>query len=175
MYMMRWTRGFALAAGLVVAAVCGMAQPKMGIVNIQKALQDTAEIKQAEADLKAKFGPRQEELAKLEKDLAAMQADYDKNQTKYTEAALADLAVKIQRRQRDGQRMGQLLQEEVNRERQDVLTRSGQRMQEVIKKVAEEKGLDMIVDSATLLYTKPALDLAAEVTAAYDKAYPVKK
>jgi hypothetical protein len=31
-----------------------------------------------------------------------------------------------------------------------------------------------VVDSATTLYFKPAMELTTEVTAAYDKAYPVK-
>jgi Skp family chaperone for outer membrane proteins len=45
----------------------------------------------------------------------------------------------------------------------------------VLKQVAEEKGLDIIIDAANLLYAKNALDISAEVTAAYDKKFPVKK
>ena len=175
MTAIRCTRLACLAALALGAALTGSAQTKTGSVNLQKALQDTAEIKQAEADLKAKFGPRQDELAQLEKETAKMQQDYEANQGKYTEAALAELAGKIQLRQRQLQRNGEALQEAVNRERQDILQRVGQRLQEVIKKVAEEKGLDLVVDSANMLFVKPALDISTDVTAAYDKAYPAKK
>lgn len=170
----RWVRLALAAAAALVFAGALSAQTKVGIVNLQKALQDTAEIKQAEADLKGRFGPRQEELAALEKEIAKLQQDAEANQTKYTEAALAEIYSQVQQRQRQFQRYSQQLQDEVNRERQDILGRVGQRLQQIVGKVAEEKGLDMVVDASSTLYFKPAFDISAEVTAAYDKAYPAK-
>lgn len=170
-----WIRRAMAAAVFVLIALPASAQFKVGVVNLQKALQDTAEIKQAEADLKARFGPRQEEIAAMEKELAKLNQEAEANQSKYNEQTMAELLARIQTRQRQYQRNSQLLQDEVNRERQDILSRVGQRFSEVVKKVAEEKGLDMVVDQNNLLYAKPAMDISAEVTAAYDKAYPPKK
>jgi outer membrane protein len=175
---MKTIRWFALAAVAAIAVVFpapAAAQSKVGVVNLQKALQDTAEIKAAEADLKAKYGPRQEELANLEKEINKLQAEGEANAQKYTEAALAEISSRLQLRQRQYQRNSQALQDDVNRERQDILQRVGQRLQEVIKKVAEEKGLDLVIDQANLLFNKAAMEISADVTAAYDKAYPAKK
>ena len=47
-------------------------------------------------------------------------------------------------------------------------------MQDVISKLAEEKGVDLIIDSSQTLYFKPALELTTEATAAYNKANPAK-
>ncbi len=48
-------------------------------------------------------------------------------------------------------------------------------MQEVIKKLAEEKGgYDLVVDVSQALYFKPALEITTEALAAYNKAYPAK-
>ncbi len=47
-------------------------------------------------------------------------------------------------------------------------------MTEVVKKLAEEKGLDLVVEGSTTLYFKPALDITNDAIAAYDKAYPAK-
>jgi outer membrane protein len=47
-------------------------------------------------------------------------------------------------------------------------------MQEVVRKLADEKGLDIVVDVTSTVFFKPALDLTAEAIAAYDKAYPAK-
>jgi len=164
-----------IAASFVLAALPASAQLKVGVVNLQKALQDTAEIKQAEADLKARFGPRQEEIASMEKEIAKMTAEAEANQSKYNEQTMAELVARLQNRQRQYQRNSQQLQEEVNRDRQDILARIGQRFQEVVKKVSEEKGLDFVFDQNNLLFAKPGMDISAEVTAAYDKAYPPKK
>jgi outer membrane protein len=161
-----------LTVGLSATAA---AQIKVGVVSLQNALAATAEIKQAEIDLRTKFGPRQEEMAQMQKDLAKMQQDYESNQGKFNEAALAELSQRIQRKNVQIQRYQQSLQDDVNRERQDVLARVGKNLQEVIKKVAEEKGFDIVVDSNSALYFKQPMDISADVTAAYDKAYPVKK
>lgn len=166
------------AAALLVglsATASAQAPLKVGVVSLQKALQDTAELKQAEVDLRAKFGPRQDELAQMEKDIAKMQQDLEAGQGKLNESAQAELGQRIQRRQVQLQRNTQALQDEVNRDRQDVLQRVGKNLQDVIRKVAEEKGLDMVVDSSAALYAKPAMDISTDVTAAYDKAFPVKK
>jgi outer membrane protein len=45
-------------------------------------------------------------------------------------------------------------------------------MGDVVKKLAEEKGLDVVVDTPYTVYSKPALDITNDAIAAYDKAYP---
>ena len=54
------------------------------------------------------------------------------------------------------------------------LQRAGMRMQEVVKKLADEKGLDLVVDSANTLFFKPTLELTNDAVVAYNKAYPIK-
>jgi hypothetical protein len=39
--------------------------------------------------------------------------------------------------------------------------------------VAEEKGLDVVVDSASTVFFKSSFEITADATAAYNKAYPV--
>lgn len=151
------------------------AQFKVGVVSLQKALQETAEIKAAEADLKARFGPRQEELAGMEKEIAKLQQDLEQNQTKYNEPTLQEMSGRLQLRQRQYQRNAQSLQDDVNSVRQEVLNRVGQRLQEVIKKLSEEKGLDLVLDAGNTYFFKTVYDITPEVTKAYDLAYPAKK
>jgi outer membrane protein len=47
-------------------------------------------------------------------------------------------------------------------------------MQTVVQKLAEERGLDVVIDVSNTVYFKPTLDLTKEATAAYDKAFPPK-
>ena len=148
------------------------AQGKVGIVNIQKAVSDTQEIRKAQTVLEAKYKPRQEAINKLNQDLQTIQQQLSaRNLTPEREA---DLNAQGARKQKELQRLSEDLQSDVNNERQDVLGRAGRQMQEIIRKIAEQKGLDAVLDTSTTLYFKPALDITAEVTAAYDKAYPPK-
>src|SRR5258708_40331063 len=57
-----------LACILLVATASvgiGAAQSKAAVVNSQKAILETAEIKKAQVDLEAKFKPRQDTMARL--------------------------------------------------------------------------------------------------------------
>jgi len=159
---------------VLAAATTGLAhaQLKVAVINSQKALLDTEEIKKAQAELEAKFKPRQDQMAKLEKDLQDIQAQLQSG--KLNQLGEQDLTAQGQKKQRDLQRIQQDLQEDVDRERNDILQRAGTRMQEVVKKLADEKGLDIVIDASNTLFFKPALELTADAVAAYNKTYPVK-
>lgn len=163
-----------LAASLMLATSSAFAQNKIGIINLQKALLDTAEMKKAQAEMEAKFKPRQDAIEKIQREMADIQRNLQTNQGKLQPAAEQQLMASGQRLQRDLQRQTEDLQGDVDRERQEILQRGGQRIQEVIKKVSEAKGMDVVVDSGNTLYFKPVLDLTPDVTAEYNKTYPLK-
>jgi outer membrane protein len=161
-----------LLAILALASIgAANAQMKIMVINSQKALLETEEIKKAQQDMEAKFKPRQDQMLKLQKELEDIQAQL--NSGKLNELGTQELQTEGQRKQRELQRMQQDLQEDAERERTEILQRAGTRMQDVVKKMADEKGLDVVVDSANTLFYKSAFDLTADATAAYNKAYPV--
>jgi outer membrane protein len=147
------------------------AQVKLAVINTQKALLDTEDMKKAQRDLEAKFKPRQDEMVKVQKELEDIQNQLQSG--KLNQLGTQEMTSEGQRKQRDLQRMQQDLQEDVERERTEILQRAGMRMQEVVKKLADEKGLDVVVDTTNTVFYKPALEITPEATAAYNKAYPV--
>lgn len=161
-----------LCLALVPCAAVASAQVKVAVINTQKAMADTDELKKASAAVEAKYKPRQDELAKLQADLQSIEQQL--NSGKLNQNAAADLQAQGQRKQRDAQRISDDLQADFERDRQDILSKASQKMQAVITKLAEEKSLDVIIDAAQTLYFKPALELTAEATTAYNKANPAK-
>ena len=159
-------------AGLISSTAA--AQTKVGVVNFQKALLDTAELKKASVDLQNEFKPRQDQLEKVQRELADIQTQLQASQGKLSAAGEAELQARGQRRQTEAQRLTQDLQDDVTARRNTILQRSGTRMTEIVKKLAEEKGYDVVVDTQNTYFFKPVLDFTAEATAAYDKAYPLK-
>jgi outer membrane protein len=158
-----------LALGSIGAA---NAQVKLGVINTQKALLETEDIKKAQLELEAKFKPRQDQMVKLQKELEDIQNQLQSG--KLNQLGEQEMTAEGQRKQRDLQRLQQDLQEDVERERTDILQRAGTRMQEVVKKLADEKGLDVVVDSANTIFFKAALEITTEATAAYNKTFPGK-
>ena len=165
-----------LAAAAAVGLVQGQTQQfqpaKLAIINAQKAVADTQEIKKAQAALEAKYRPRQQAIEALQNDLQNIQRQL--STPNLDPSREAQLRADGTQKQKDLQRLGEDLQADVNNERQDILGRSGRQMTEVVKKLAEEHGLDVVIDITNTIYYRPALDLTAEATAAYDKAYPAK-
>jgi outer membrane protein len=162
-----------LFAVLALASVgAANAQVKIAVINTQKALLETDDIKKAQLDLEAKFKPRQDQMIKVQKELEDIQAQLQSG--KLNELGTQEINAEGQRKQRELQRMQQDMQEDVQRERTEILERAGSRMQQVVKKLADEKGLDIVVDSANTLFFKPSFEITADATAAYNKAYPPK-
>lgn len=159
---------------LISLSRAGLSQTKVAIVSLQRAVLGCAEIKKASAAMEAKYKPRQQEMERLQRELEGIQQQLQTNAGKLTPAAQADLQAQGQRKQRDLQRMNDDLQADVTAERNEILGSSGGKMKDIVKKLAEEKGFDVIVDEQSALFFKPALDLTADAIAAYDKAYPAK-
>src|SRR5258708_22673678 len=115
----------ACAVGLMLPAQAP-AEVKVSIINMQRAVLATEEIKKASVDMQTKFKPRQDQLDKLQKDMADIQAKLQSQQV--PPAAQADLTAEGQRKQREAQRVSEDLQADVERERTDILQRASQRM-----------------------------------------------
>ena len=164
-------RLFSIVLFALAGAALASAQAKIGIVNSQKALLDTEDIKKAQRDLEAKYKPRQVQMAKLDKELQDIQGQLQSG--RLNELGQQELTAQGQRKQRELQRLQQDLQSDVDGERNEILQRAGTRMQEVIKKVADEKGLDVVLDASSTHYFKAPLDITTDVVAAYNKTYPV--
>src|SRR5580704_16355114 len=137
-------------AGLISSTAA--AQTKVGVVNFQKALLDTAELKKASVDLQNEFKPRQDQLEKVQRELADIQTQLQASQGKLSAAGEAELQARGQRRQTEAQRLTQDLQDDVTARRNSILQRSGTRMTEIVKKLAEEKGYDVVVDTQNTYY-----------------------
>ena len=161
-----------LACAAVFAPSTASAQIKVGIVNFQRAVLGTSEMKKASNDLLLKYKPQQDELEKLQRDMADIQNKLQDPKT--PPAAAVDLQADGQRKQREAKRIQEDVQADAEKDRNDILQRATQRMTDVVKKLADEKGLDVVVDSANIVFFKPALEITDESIAAYDRTYPVK-
>lgn len=171
MYRSLAIRASLFCLAFAAVATTASAQLKVAVVNVQQAMIESEDLKKASAELEKKYKPRQDELQKLQNDMQLIQQQI--NSGKLNQQAITDLQAQGTRKQRDAQRISDDLQSDFDHDRQDVLGKAAKRMQDVVKKLAEEKGYDIVVDVSQTLYFKPALDLTADALAAYNKTYPV--
>ena len=164
--------------GLLLISVASIgiaaAQSKIAVINLQKAVLDPAEIKKAQAELEGRFKPRLDQKERLEREIADLQNKLQTMSGKLTPQAEQEMTVSGQKKQRELTRLNEDLQVDVERERNEILGKSAQRMQEVVKKLSEAGGYDLVTDATNAVFFKPALEITKDATAAYDKAYPAK-
>ncbi len=172
--MFRSSLAFAVCAAGLFSVPSAMAQTKVGVVSLQKAILDTAEIKKANNDMALKYKKRQDDFDKAQRELQDIQTQLQAAQGKLSAAGEADLTARGQRKEREVKRLDEDLRADVERDRNEILSRTQTRMLAIVKKVSDEKGLDMVVEATAVITFKPALDITADVVAAYDKAYPAK-
>jgi outer membrane protein len=172
MYFRMALRPALVCSALFALAATASAQMKVAVVNMQQAVSATAEVKKADADLQAKLKPDQQRATQLQTDLGNIQQQLQSGANKLSDQQQEDLNAEGQKKQREYQRIVQELQDAADAARQDILPKVTQRMAEVLKKLAEEKGYDLIVESSVTYFSKTGMDITTEATAAYDKAYP---
>jgi outer membrane protein len=168
MHRKRVTALLFLAAAMAAPSAL-IAQQTVGIIDVRQALEGTAEIKKKAEQMQATFQPRYDELNKLSQELEEIQK---KLQTATGDDGL-QLQTEGQRKQREAQRLQEDLQTDTDYERNEILQAANQRLRAIVNQVAQEKGLDLVVDISSTIYFSPALDFTNEVVAAYDKAHPV--
>ncbi|MCZ2148944.1 MAG: OmpH family outer membrane protein [Bryobacterales bacterium] len=172
--MSRLPHAVLASAAFLMMAVSASAQAKVAIVDMREAVNSTAEVKKAVQALEARLKPKQDDGARLQKELQDIQSKLQTLQGKLTPQGESDLVSQGQRKQKELQRVQEDLNSELEREQNDVGTRALQRMRDVVKKLAEEQQLDVVIDVGNAIYFKPALEITKAAITAYDKAYPAK-
>jgi len=165
-------RPLMVCSALFVFGHIAAAQSKVAVINLQKAVLESAEIKAASAAMEARYKPRVTQIETLDKEIAGISQNLQTNAGKLTPQAESDLNAQGTKKQRDVQRLRDDLQADVDRDRNDILQRSAAKMTDVLKKLSEEKGYDIVVDAPYAPYFKASLEITNDLIAAYDKAYP---
>jgi outer membrane protein len=138
---------------------------RVAVVNFQNALLATDDMQARSKELESKYAPTRDELEKRAQELQDLQGELQSAAGAEARAVQSE----IQRKQREAQRMQEDFQTEVEFDRADVLGAGARTMREVVTELARAKGLDLVVDVTNTLFVKPALDLSAEATAAYNQ------
>jgi outer membrane protein len=163
-----------LCLALSSLSTLALAQTKVAVINLQRAVLESNEIKKASTALEAKYRPRQQELEKLQQEIDKIRQTLETGQGKLSAEGEAELNAEGTRKQTILTRKTEDLQKEVEAERNEILAKSSKQMQEVVAKLAAEKGYDVVVDVSTMVFFKPALEITNDAITAYNTAYPAK-
>ncbi len=157
-----------LVAGALIALAspAANAETRIGFVNSDRVMRESAPAVTAQKLLEKEFAKRDGELQSMAKELQGIQADLEKNSLTMSdgdrrkkEREFGDLNREFQRRQRE-------FREDLNQRRNEELAAVLDRANKAVKKIAEAEKYDIILQEA--VYASPQIDLTDRVIKALD-------
>ena len=162
---------FSLLAVVATSSVA-QAEGRVGYVNLERILRDSAPAIRAQKKLEIEFAKRDQELGKLADQLKRLQATLEKNGVTMSESErvkrdreFADLNREFQRKQREAR-------EDFNQRRNEELAGVIERANRAVKQIAEAEKYDVIFQEA--VWASPRIDITDKVIKALDDSKPAK-
>ena len=134
---------------------------KIGFVNTERILRESAPAKAAQSMIEAEFKKRDDELQRMSANLRTQAEKFDKDAPVLSESErvkrqrdLTNLDTDLQRKRRE-------FQEDINRRRNDEFSGIVNKANEAIKRIAEQENYDLIVQDAVTV--SPRVDITDRV------------
>lgn len=170
---MRTTLRTALLIALVLAPVLGRAEQKLGVVDLQRALNEVDEGKAAKALLKKDFDEKQKHLDAKKNEFDKLQGDLEKQSVVMSDAAKKERAAELDRRARELQGLFVQLQKDLSERERDATKGIFDRMANIVREIAEADGFTMVLEKgAGVVYAPASLDLTNELIRKYNARHP---
>lgn len=154
---------YVLAASLVLfVAGASAAELKVGYVQVDKILQEAPQTAESGKKLEKEFGPRTQELDRMQKQIKELEATLDKDGLTMSESDrrnkerdVSSIKLEFQRKQRE-------LREDVNLRKNEELSGLQDRINKAVTSVAEGEGYDLVVYSG-VAYASKKVDITDKV------------
>jgi outer membrane protein len=165
---MRLTARLVLAAAFaIVASFAGRTASaqsmKVAVVDVQRAVMQTEDGLRAQATLKKLFDSRQQELNKRQQELGHQKEEIDKQQKVLSQGALQKKVDDWQKQMVELQQTFVEYNKELEKKQKELTDPIFERVVGAIKRVAGTDGYDLIVDRATVAFSRSDLDLTDRV------------
>jgi len=150
------------------AAAQGAAQSaKIGFVNTERILRDSAPAKTAQTKIEAEFKTRDSELQRMASNLRSLAEKYDKDAPVLSESERTRRQRELFNLDTDLQRKRSEFQEDFNRRRNEEFSALVDKANGVIKSIAERENYDLIIQDAVTV--NPRVDITDRVIQALGK------
>lgn len=157
------------AAALLIIASSAMAQDlKLGYVNSERVLRESAPAKAAQAKLEGEFGRRERELQETRGRLKSAAEKFEKDAPTLPESEKTRRQRELVDQERDLQRKQREFQEDLNQRKNEELAAVVERANRVIRQIFETEKYDAILQE--VVFAGPRVDITEKVIRALNAA-----
>jgi outer membrane protein len=151
-------------AAVALPLGAAQAQAKIGVVNVQRLLQEAPQAQAASQALENEFAARRRDLENQQRDLKAKEDKLAKDGATMAEAQRRDAEKVLRDGQRDLARKQNEFLEDLNVRRNEALGQLQRTVLQEVQTYAKGANLDVVVADA--LYASPSVDITSQVLAA---------
>ena len=146
--------------------------PKLGVMDVVRAILECQEGKIANDDFQRKYEAKRDELQKKQKEIEDLQQQLKSNTL--SNEARAGLTRTLDSRTTELQRAQEDAEKEFNGLRNDIFNRIGAKLAPVVQQYAKENHFTLVLDSSSqtnqISFSDPALDVTDDVIKRFDAA-----
>lgn len=163
---MRLFKLFCLPLLFCASSAWAQADLKIGVVNLDRILRESAPAQRAQKRIEAEVAKREQEIAKLAEQIKRMQEKSDKDALTLSDSERNRRESELRELTRDFQRKQREAREDINQRRNEELSQVLERANKVVRQIAESEKFDIILQEA--VYANPRIDITEKVVRAMD-------
>ena len=161
------------AGGGSAAAAAAAAAPesiRIGAVDMQAVILQSARGQRAQATLKTEFESKQKDLNTQEEEIRKLQADLERQKAVLSQAALREKEEGIQRKIRDIRRTGEDMQRDMQKREAELVGEIQRDIMQVISEYGKERGYSVILERGTgaVWFVGERADLTKDIIERYN-------
>lgn len=147
-----------------------MAQEKIAIVNLQRALNEADEGKKAKATIEADMNVKKKELEALKADLTKMKTDLENQQSVLSKEAVAAKTNEIQTKFMALQQKAMQYDQELKSKEEASVKAILDALKAKVGEIAKQKGYTLVFEnSADVVLFSSGVDITSDLIALYNK------
>ncbi len=160
-----------LVGALLVAASASAQEDglKVGVVSVNRLLEQAPQFRAAMQALQEEFAPRQRELVAMQRSLQEKQETYQRDGAVMGEAERLNLEREIRESERDFAREQSNLNEDANIRQNEELSKLQRSLLQEVQDFARAAGYDLVI--ADVLYSSSAIDITDAVLQTLEESY----
>ncbi|KTC66517.1 outer membrane protein OmpH (plasmid) [Legionella adelaidensis] len=161
---MKRVGGVLVALFLAMGSVSAIADgTKIGVVDLQKIMQTSSQMKAIQEKLEKEFKPRRDKLVATEESLKKDMENFKKESAVMSQAQRKDLEKKIIATQQQFEREGQQYQQELSTAHNEAMEAFYNKIRAAIAKVAQNEQYDVVLQKDAAPFSSDKLDVTAKV------------
>lgn len=155
-----------IAAGGALAALPAWAEPKMGVVDPQRLLEESPQGRAMLDSMRTEFAPRERTLQAQQQALKAKQDKLQKDGATMTDEQRTRAEKELRDGARDFERARSEFQDDISARRNEEMSRLQKTLGEEVRTYAKAQGFDIVLSTEGVVYAAPAYDVTPAILTA---------